>query len=211
MNYREKGNKAFVDGEFETAWQEYTKGIEVTPEDPRLWSNRAQIFIKLGYPELAVVDATYARSLLESKIISGEYENADLALLCKSKWREAEALAKCDGFDSAASALERLFQIVNRRPVVGVDWYAWEREKDRYSCFLKVWARIDRYILVEQVWKFVSFQVVELTLGTFCSQERCTTKSFPLLFRSSWIKSPERTLKCHWLAFLVLHNHKNSA
>ncbi|RHZ46847.1 hypothetical protein Glove_606g158 [Diversispora epigaea] len=48
MNHREKGNKAFVNGGFEIARQEHTKGIEVPPEGPRLWSNRAQPFIKFG-------------------------------------------------------------------------------------------------------------------------------------------------------------------
>ncbi|RHZ46877.1 hypothetical protein Glove_606g161 [Diversispora epigaea] len=97
-----KINKAFVNGEFEIARQEYTKGIEVSPEDPRLWSNRAQTFIKLLYPELAIVDATNALSLIEPKIISGIYDNADLVLFCKSGWRKAEALAKSDEHGSAA-------------------------------------------------------------------------------------------------------------
>ncbi|CAG8727880.1 uncharacterized protein OCT59_004633 [Rhizophagus irregularis] len=183
MNYREKGNKAFVDKEFETARQEYTKGIEVTPEDPRLWSNRAQTFIKLEYPELAVVDAAYACSLLEPKIISGKYENADLALLCKSRWREAEALAKCNGFDLAASALERLFQIAYRRPVAGVDWNALECEKDRYlkehyqNTMLLNNLGSDRYILVEQVGKICKFPSRGAYPWDIRSQERCTPES----------------------------------
>ncbi|CAB5343330.1 unnamed protein product [Rhizophagus irregularis] len=48
MNYREKGNKAFVYGGFETARQEYTKGIEVTPEEPRLWSTMRKSSLNLG-------------------------------------------------------------------------------------------------------------------------------------------------------------------
>ncbi|GBC52797.2 hypothetical protein GLOIN_2v1790845 [Rhizophagus irregularis DAOM 181602=DAOM 197198] len=47
MNYREKGNKAFVYGGFETARQEYTKGIEVTPEEPRLWSTMRKSSLNL--------------------------------------------------------------------------------------------------------------------------------------------------------------------
>ncbi|GBC04744.1 hypothetical protein RclHR1_05840005 [Rhizophagus clarus] len=183
MNYREKGNKAFVNGEFETARQEYTKGIEVTPEDPRLWSNRAQTFIKLEYPELAVVDAVTARSLIEQKIISGEYEDADLALLCKSGWREAVALANCDGFELAARALERLFQIVNRRPVAGVDWNVWERERDRYfkkhyqDTMLLSSLGSDRHILIEQVGKICKFPSRGAYPWDFRSQERCTSES----------------------------------
>lgn len=180
MNYREKGNKAFVDGDFETARQEYTKGIEATPEDPRLWSNRAQTFIKLELPELAVVDTIYARSLLEPKIISGKYENSDLTLLCKSGWREADALAKCDGFDLAASALERLFKIVNRRPVAGVDWNAWEREKDSYfkthyqNMMLFNGLGSDRYVLLEQAGKICKFPSRGAYPWDILNQERCT-------------------------------------
>jgi hypothetical protein len=47
MNYREKGNKAFVDGEFDPARQKYTKGIEVTPEEPRLWSTMRKSSLNL--------------------------------------------------------------------------------------------------------------------------------------------------------------------
>jgi hypothetical protein len=183
MNYREEGNKAYGDGEFETARQEYTKGIEVTPEDPRLWSNRAQTFIKLGYPELAVVDATNARSLIEPKIISGEYEDADLVLFCKSGWREADALAKCDGFELAAEALEKLFQIVNRRLVAGVDWNAWEHEKDRYfnkhyqDTMLFRSLGSDRYKLVEQAGKICKFPSRGAYPWDIRNQDRCTPES----------------------------------
>ncbi|CAG8713756.1 3892_t:CDS:1, partial [Ambispora leptoticha] len=183
MNYREKGNKAFVDREFETARQEYTKGIEVDPEDPRLWSNRAQTFIKLGYPELASVDTAIARSLIEPKIISGKYDDVDLVLLCKNGWREAEALAKCDGFELAASALERLFQIANRRPVAGVDWNAWERERDRYlkkhyqDTTLLNSIGSDRHILLEQLVKMCKFSSCGVYPWDIRSQERCTLGS----------------------------------
>ncbi|RHZ46843.1 hypothetical protein Glove_606g175 [Diversispora epigaea] len=183
MNYREKGNKAFVNGEFETARQEYTKGIEVAPEDPRLWSNRAQTFIKLEYPELAIADATNALSFIEPKIISGKYDDADLILFCKSGWRKAEALAKSDEYGSAAIELERLSQIVNRRPVAGVDWNSWEREKDRYSkkhfqdiMFLKNMGS-DRYTLVEQVRKMCKFPSRGAYPWDIRNQERCTEES----------------------------------
>ncbi|CAJ0755446.1 10848_t:CDS:2 [Entrophospora sp. SA101] len=184
MNYREKGNKAFIDGEFETARQEYTKGIEVAPEDPRLWSNRAQTFIKLGYPELAMVDAVNARSLIEPKITSGKYSDADLALFCKSGWREAGALAKCDGFVLAGRALDRIFQIVvNKRPVAGVDWNTWERERDNY--YEKHYQHVvalskvgsDRHAMVEQAGKMCKFPNRGAYPWDIRSRERCTSES----------------------------------
>ncbi|CAG8449020.1 7272_t:CDS:2, partial [Diversispora eburnea] len=80
--------------------------IEVASEDPRLWSNRAKTFIKLGYS-----DAINALSLIVPKIISGKYDDTDLVLLCKSGWRKAEALAKSDEYQLAARELERLSRI----------------------------------------------------------------------------------------------------
>ncbi|RHZ78704.1 hypothetical protein Glove_157g84 [Diversispora epigaea] len=183
MNYREKGNKAFFNGEFETARQEYTKGIEVVPEDPRLWSNRAQTFIKLGYPELAIADAINALSLIEPKIISGKYDDSDLVLLCKSGWRKAEALAKSDEYRLAARELEKLSRIVNRRPVAGVDWNAWERDRDRYSkkhcqdMMLLKSVGTDRYMVIEQIGKICKFPSRESYPWDIRSQERCTLEN----------------------------------
>ncbi|RHZ60950.1 hypothetical protein Glove_350g131 [Diversispora epigaea] len=85
--------------------------IKVELEDPRLWSNCAQTYIK----------------------INGKHVDADLVLLCKSGWRKAEELARNEEYRLAARELERLSRIVNRRPVKGVDWNTWERERNRYS------------------------------------------------------------------------------
>ncbi|RHZ80830.1 hypothetical protein Glove_132g48 [Diversispora epigaea] len=183
MNYREKGNKAFVKGEFETARQEYTKGIEIEPEDPRLWSNRAQTFIKLEFPELAITDTNNALSLIAPKIISGKYDDADLVLFCKSGLRKAEASAKCDAYDPAAMELERLSKIAKRRPVPGVDWNALDRERDRYSTkhyqetmILKN-VGTDRYMLIEQIGKMCKFPSRSVYPWDIRNQERCTLES----------------------------------
>ncbi|CAG8588454.1 108_t:CDS:2 [Diversispora eburnea] len=206
MNYRENGNKAFVNGDFETARQEYTKGIEVASEDPRLWSNRAQTFIKLGYPELAIADAINALSLIEPKIISGKYEDADLVLFCKSGWRKAEALAKSDEYGSAAIELERVFQICNRRPVAGVDWNAWEREKDQYSkkhyqdiTLLKNMGT-DRHILVEQVGKIYKFPNRGAYPWDIRSQERCSKESLASV-QKLLEKIPGKSIKVALVSF----------
>ncbi|CAG8533645.1 2021_t:CDS:2 [Diversispora eburnea] len=157
-NFQEKGNEAFVKGEFETARQEYAKGIEVTPKDPRLWSNRAQTFIELGYPELTIADAINSLSLIEPKIISGKYEDADMVLFCNSGWRKAEALANCDEYGSASMELERLSQISNRRPV-----------SDNMDS--------DRYILIEQVGKMCKFSSRGAYPWDIRNQEHCNLES----------------------------------
>ncbi|CAG8605664.1 14861_t:CDS:2 [Funneliformis caledonium] len=52
-DYREKGKEAIKQGDYISAWQHYTDGLQDTPKDPYLWCNRAFTCLKAGYPELA--------------------------------------------------------------------------------------------------------------------------------------------------------------
>ncbi|CAG8610523.1 10604_t:CDS:1 [Ambispora leptoticha] len=68
MEKRLKGNRAMKKCDYKTAREEYTEGLLETPEDPALWCNRSLAFLKEGYPELALMDASRAILLLEKKM-----------------------------------------------------------------------------------------------------------------------------------------------
>ena len=57
---RKKGNQEFQDGQYENAIATWTRAIVICDDDPRLFSNRSQGFLKLGAAVEALADAEVA-------------------------------------------------------------------------------------------------------------------------------------------------------
>ncbi|XP_008063891.1 tetratricopeptide repeat protein 12 isoform X2 [Carlito syrichta] len=57
---REKGNQAFMEGDYETAVLHYSEGLAKLKDMKVLYTNRAQAYIKLGDYEKALVDCDWA-------------------------------------------------------------------------------------------------------------------------------------------------------
>ncbi|XP_072809840.1 tetratricopeptide repeat protein 12 isoform X3 [Vicugna pacos] len=57
---KEKGNEAFVRGDYETAILRYSEGLEKLKDMKVLYTNRAQAYIKLGDYQKALVDCDWA-------------------------------------------------------------------------------------------------------------------------------------------------------
>src|SRR5579871_5542928 len=88
-DHREKGNEAIKQGDYISAWQHYTEGLQVNPKDPYLWCNRAFACLKAGYPELTLHDSANTDAILEDL---QDYNDIDLIKLkLKEKYRMAEA------------------------------------------------------------------------------------------------------------------------
>ncbi|XP_048575960.1 uncharacterized protein LOC116603637 [Nematostella vectensis] len=64
-DFREKGNDAVKRGEFQEALDWYTKGIELTKTDHRLFSNRALCHLKINKPKEALADCESCLKLEE--------------------------------------------------------------------------------------------------------------------------------------------------
>nr|CAG8445998.1 8704_t:CDS:1 [Entrophospora candida] len=61
-------NNALNEGNYDTAWEEYSKGLIAYPTNPTLWYNRSVIDYLKGFPELAIMDATRSLKLLEDEV-----------------------------------------------------------------------------------------------------------------------------------------------
>ncbi|XP_023562387.1 tetratricopeptide repeat protein 12 isoform X4 [Octodon degus] len=57
---KEKGNKAFATGDYETAIANYSEGLDKMKDMKVLYTNRAQAYIKLGEYQKALVDCDWA-------------------------------------------------------------------------------------------------------------------------------------------------------
>ncbi|CAG8485323.1 13680_t:CDS:2 [Funneliformis mosseae] len=88
--HRKNGNEAIKSKEYIRAWEEYTKGLEITPKDPVLWSNRSFACLKAGFPELALMDARRVIILCDQDAISRDQSLE--TVYQKGKFRYAESL-----------------------------------------------------------------------------------------------------------------------
>ncbi|RIA93664.1 hypothetical protein C1645_873943 [Glomus cerebriforme] len=89
--HRIRGNDAIKNKDYIKAWEEYTKGLEITPKDPTLWSNRSFACLKAGFPELAIMDSYRVIDLCDQDIIRN---NESLKTVYqKGNFRYAESLA----------------------------------------------------------------------------------------------------------------------
>ncbi|CAI2192339.1 9964_t:CDS:2 [Funneliformis geosporum] len=91
-DHRKNENEAIKNGDYLTAWSEYTLGIAKNPKDTVLWCNRALYCLKAGHPELA----QRAQNLLKNC-----QEASQQILLCKAKYRYAEGLAAIRDYEEA--------------------------------------------------------------------------------------------------------------
>ncbi|KAG9296971.1 hypothetical protein G9A89_001809 [Geosiphon pyriformis] len=90
MNHRSLGNDAIKRRDYETALIEYNKGITISPKDPALWCNRAYVYLKQGFPELAVMDAIRVSNLIRET--DGALSNQNFQILgFKAAYRQGEA------------------------------------------------------------------------------------------------------------------------
>ncbi|CAG8636510.1 12624_t:CDS:2 [Ambispora leptoticha] len=113
MNHRNVGNAAIANGDYQKAYHEYSKGLIVNPNDPILWCNRAYALLKLGHPELAIVDAGRAINTIDQLHVDERnkfglimptfgkerkddlgYEERLIQLKLKAKLRECQAYEK---------------------------------------------------------------------------------------------------------------------
>src|SRR5687768_10446768 len=89
--HRKDGNEAMKNQDYIKAWEDYTKGLEITPKDPVLWSNRSLTCLKAGFPELALMDAHRVVTLCDKDAINRD--ESLKTVLQKGKYRHAESLA----------------------------------------------------------------------------------------------------------------------
>ncbi|CAG8506072.1 12583_t:CDS:2 [Ambispora gerdemannii] len=129
LSHRYRGNKAMENGDYNKAYAEYSKGITINPHDPALWCNRALTFLKLGYPELAIVDAQRTINTLDEFFRDYKNENSAMRippilkaseklsidqkmiqLKCKAKYRECLALANLELYVCATRSCKDLLK-----------------------------------------------------------------------------------------------------
>ncbi|CAG8521526.1 11631_t:CDS:1 [Ambispora leptoticha] len=92
MDYRVRGNEAVKRGDYLTAYHEYNKGLIESPKDPTLWCNRAYVFLKLGYPELTLMDTKRVSNILAAEInFSSAQSDTHQILGFKAAYRQGEA------------------------------------------------------------------------------------------------------------------------
>ncbi|XP_043532486.1 tetratricopeptide repeat protein 12 isoform X1 [Chiloscyllium plagiosum] len=85
---KEKGNAAFKKGDYATAVQYYTDGLEKLRDFQVLYTNRAQAYIKLGKYEEAISDCEWALKCNENCIKA--YVHMGKANLSLKKYEEAQ-------------------------------------------------------------------------------------------------------------------------
>ncbi|CAJ0760144.1 10446_t:CDS:1, partial [Entrophospora sp. SA101] len=61
-------NNALNEEDYDTAWEECSKGLIAYPTNPTLWYNRSVIDYLKGFPELAIMDAIRSLKLLEDEV-----------------------------------------------------------------------------------------------------------------------------------------------
>ncbi|CAG8615945.1 3592_t:CDS:2, partial [Ambispora gerdemannii] len=90
MTRRNDGNAAISNGDYQKAYDEYSEGVTLNPNDPVLWSNRAYALLKLGYPELALVDAKRAINTIDQFNI--DHERSKFGLIIPTLGKESKDL-----------------------------------------------------------------------------------------------------------------------
>mmetsp|Transcript_40780 Transcript_40780/g.89133 ORF Transcript_40780/g.89133 Transcript_40780/m.89133 type:complete len:420 (+) Transcript_40780:73-1332(+) len=105
---RIQGNNFFSFGCYQQACMCYGEAIELQPENPVLFCNRAMAYIKLEMPELALADAEMSLGLDPSEKNIKAYWRQAQALLDLGRSDESEAVA------DAGLALEASNQHLNR-------------------------------------------------------------------------------------------------
>uniref|UniRef100_A0A8C6C530 Tetratricopeptide repeat domain 12 n=1 Tax=Monodon monoceros TaxID=40151 RepID=A0A8C6C530_MONMO len=121
---KEKGNEAFVKGDYETAILCYSEGLEKLKDMKVLYTNRAQAYIKLGDYQKALVDCDWALKSREcyQKILEinpqlqtqvKDYLN-QVDLREKADLQEKEAQEALDSSTNTAVMTKNLLEILSK-------------------------------------------------------------------------------------------------
>ncbi|XP_049569126.1 tetratricopeptide repeat protein 12 isoform X2 [Orcinus orca] len=121
---KEKGNEAFVKGDYETAILCYSEGLEKLKDMKVLYTNRAQAYIKLGDYQKALVDCDWALKSREcyQKILEinpqlqtqvKDYLN-QVDLREKADLQEKEAQEALDSGTNTAVTTKNLLEILSK-------------------------------------------------------------------------------------------------
>lgn len=111
---QEKGNQAYLQGDFERAAVMYSRGLEVEPKNAILLSNRAAALIALHRGEEALQDASRA---IESD--PGYY---------KAYFRKADALRSVDRIAEALEVVNSTISLLGSKPELATLQTELERE-----------------------------------------------------------------------------------
>ncbi|XP_078659346.1 tetratricopeptide repeat protein 12-like [Branchiostoma floridae x Branchiostoma belcheri] len=84
---KDQGNAAFKSGDFQTAVDFYTQGLEKLKDFKELWTNRAQAYIKLGQYDEALSDCDWAMRCDEKYVKA--YIHKGRALVAKKEYDKA--------------------------------------------------------------------------------------------------------------------------
>ncbi|CAH1757372.1 2793_t:CDS:10 [Entrophospora sp. SA101] len=80
-------NEAFEKGDYDMAWEDYTKGLIIYPTDPILWYNRSMVNSLKGFPELTIMDAKRSLEILE-RIYKRAVETYERAINEKKEYQK---------------------------------------------------------------------------------------------------------------------------
>ncbi|CAI2172286.1 7251_t:CDS:2 [Funneliformis geosporum] len=118
--HRKNGNEAIKNKDYIRAWEEYTKGLEITPKDPVLWSNRSFACLKAGFPELALMDARRVIILCDQDALSRDQSLE--TVYQKGKFRYAESLVALGLPRLAAEAFSVIISEDETKHFVGMNY-----------------------------------------------------------------------------------------
>ncbi|KAB1254783.1 Tetratricopeptide repeat protein 12 [Camelus dromedarius] len=129
---KEKGNEAFVRGDYETAILCYSEGLEKLKDMKVLYTNRAQAYIKLGDYRKALVDCDWALKFLpqSSRLLS---------------WVQLSSLPVVHICISAAPST----------PLHVCTWLSWHPQKRSMSsvdCVSSVWISFHQTAFLKEIW-----------------------------------------------------------
>ncbi len=135
LDHRAKGNEAIKRGDYISAWQHYTEGLQETPKDPYLWCNRAFACLKAGYPELTLHDTANSEAIL-SDYPEEDFNDINLMKLkFKVKYRMAEAYSALGIPKHAAVEYNACIDLANKDPSMKTynksDLDMWTKKKEK--------------------------------------------------------------------------------
>ncbi|CAG8681618.1 3244_t:CDS:2, partial [Ambispora leptoticha] len=142
IHHRYLGNQALTNGNYKTAFNEYSSGIINNPDDPALWCNRSLAFLKLGHPELSIIDSRRAIIMIDKFIADylnnkpglkmpllayGKNENLTpekklAQLQVKAMFREIQAFADLKLLPDAIYYCEQLLQDKDIYKDIPLNW-----------------------------------------------------------------------------------------
>jgi len=111
VELKNEGNRKFLEGCYDEALDKYNAAVLLAPEDFTLYSNRSNVFMKMGNYEAALKDADQVTSLrpdwpkghfrrADALRSLGRYDDALIALLSCSAWEKTLHLDICDDISS---------------------------------------------------------------------------------------------------------------